>query len=169
MWIISNLPKYITSTQMPTSRYVYVADSQTEGAGEGLWVKTDIRVGFHLRHHFHLLLASDPLYIFCNVLCSKVILSGGSDRCGLQRAETEGPARGQVWRQDLVRLQDQVSLMNLKRGSILDSSLSSCSKEIDLDIGKEEESLSNYRATLAHKCCHSFKPNAHFAQFWHPM
>ena len=26
-------------------RYVYVADSQTEGAGEGLWVKTDIRVG----------------------------------------------------------------------------------------------------------------------------
>ena len=115
MWMISNLPKYITSTQMPTSRYVYVADSQTEGAGEGLWVKTDIRVGFHLQHHFHLLLASDPLYIFCNVLCSKVILSGGSDRCGLQRAETEGPARGQVWRQDLVRLQDQVSL-DLKRG-----------------------------------------------------
>ena len=121
---------------MPTSRYVYVADSQTEGAGEGLWVKTDIRVGFHfllilkkslwvktdigvgfhLQHNFHLLLASDPLYLFCNVLCSKVILSGGSDRCGLQRAETEGPARGQVWRQDLVRLQDQVSLMDFKKG-----------------------------------------------------
>ena len=50
-----------------------------------------------------------------------------------------------------------------------DSCLFSCSKEIDLDIGKHEESLSNYRATLAHKCCHSFKPNAHFAQFWHPM
>ena len=72
-------------------------------------------VGFHLQHHFHLLLALGPLYLFCNVLCSKVILSGGSDRCGLQRAETEGPARGQVWRQDLVRLQDQVSL-DLKRG-----------------------------------------------------
>ena len=28
-------------------RYVYVADSQTEGAGEGLWVKADIRVGHH--------------------------------------------------------------------------------------------------------------------------
>ena len=27
-----------------STRYVYVADSQTEGAGEGLWVKTDIRV-----------------------------------------------------------------------------------------------------------------------------
>ncbi len=49
---------------MPTSRYVYVADSQTEGAGEGLWVKTDIRVGFHLQHNFHLLLASDNLYLF---------------------------------------------------------------------------------------------------------
>ena len=47
--------------------------------------------------------------------------------------------------------------------------LHSCTKEIDLDIGKKEESLSNYRATLAHKCCHSFKPNSHFAQFWHPM
>ena len=50
-----------------------------------------------------------------------------------------------------------------------DPGLFSCSKEIDLDIGKQEESLANYRASLAHKCCHSFKPNAHFAQFWHPM
>ena len=50
-----------------------------------------------------------------------------------------------------------------------DPGLFSCSKEIDLDIGKQEESLANYRATLSHKCCHSFKPNSHFAQFWHPM
>ena len=47
--------------------------------------------------------------------------------------------------------------------------LHSSNKEIDLDIGKKEESLSNYRATLAHKCCHSFKPNSHFAQFRHSM
>ena len=37
-----------TSLKWFSTRYVYVADSQTEGAGEGLWVKADIRVGLHI-------------------------------------------------------------------------------------------------------------------------
>jgi len=100
-------------------RYVYVADSQTEGAGEGLWVKTDIRAG-QIAAVFN----------------------------GLRQRDLPGVKSGsKTWSDYRI----------------------SCNKEIDLDIGKKEESLSNYRATLAHKCCHSFKPNSHFAQFWHPM
>jgi len=100
-------------------RYVYVADSQTEGAGEGLWVKADIRAG-QIAAVFN----------------------------GLRQRDLPGVKSGaKAWSDYRI----------------------SCSKEIDLDIGKKEESLTNYRATLAHKCCHSFKPNAHFSQFWHPM
>ena len=39
----------ITAELYLPTRYVYVADSQTEGAGEGLWVKTDIKVGRHFQ------------------------------------------------------------------------------------------------------------------------
>ena len=44
----------------------------------------------------------------------------------------------------------------------------SCEKGLDLDIYAEHMSTTNYRATLAHKTCHSFTPNSGFAQFWHP-
>jgi len=40
--------------------------------------------------------------------------------------------------------------------------------DMDMDIRKEHECLSNYRATLGHKTCHSFNPNAYFAQVWNP-
>ena len=43
-----------------------------------------------------------------------------------------------------------------------------CGAETDLDILAGQERLENYRATLAHKVCHSFNNNANFAQFWHP-
>jgi len=39
---------------------------------------------------------------------------------------------------------------------------------MDLDILPEHISIENYRATLAHKACHSFQFNAHFERFWHP-
>ena len=110
------------------------------------------------------------------MICSKWAQSsrgfaGGSDCGSLQWAETEGLARGEVRSQGLVRLQDQVTPCHpfIDLDLDPDPGLFSCSKEIDLDIGKQEESLANYRATLSHKCCHSFKPNSHFAQFWHPM
>jgi len=44
----------------------------------------------------------------------------------------------------------------------------SCGKDLNLDIQQAHISTHNYRATLAHKTCHSFTPNCHFAQFWHP-
>lgn len=37
-----------------------------------------------------------------------------------------------------------------------------------LDIRKGQESLDKYRATLGHKACHSFAPNAAFAELHHP-
>ena len=37
-----------------------------------------------------------------------------------------------------------------------------------LDIPKGLECLARYRATLAHKACHSFSPNAAFAELHHP-
>ena len=37
-----------------------------------------------------------------------------------------------------------------------------------LDIPKGAESLERYRATLGHKACHSFLPNAAFAELYHP-
>ena len=43
-----------------------------------------------------------------------------------------------------------------------------CGAETDLDILPGQERLENYRATLAHKVCHSFNNNCSFAQFWHP-
>ena len=39
---------------------------------------------------------------------------------------------------------------------------------MDLDIKQDHIDTHNYRATLAHKTCHSFTPSCHFAQFWHP-
>jgi len=44
----------------------------------------------------------------------------------------------------------------------------SVDRDLDIDIRKEHVSLANYRATLSHKTCHSFSPNSHFAQLWHP-
>ena len=44
----------------------------------------------------------------------------------------------------------------------------SCEQGLDLDIYPEHVSTDNYRATLAHKTCHSFTPNCGFDQFWHP-
>ena len=107
--------------------------------------------------------------------CKIFLTSGRSDCCSLQRSEAKGLARGEIWIEDMVWLSDQVARTDtsdhLSHPNLLAliNVLHSCNKEIDLDIGKKEESLSNYRATLAHKCCHSFKPNSHFAQFWHPM
>lgn len=40
--------------------------------------------------------------------------------------------------------------------------------EVCLDIPKVYESIEKYRSTLAHKCCHSFSPNAGFADLYHP-
>ena len=37
-----------------------------------------------------------------------------------------------------------------------------------LDIPKGLEGLGRYRATLAHKACHSFAPNAAFTELHHP-
>ena len=38
-----------------------------------------------------------------------------------------------------------------------------------LDIPEEMRSLSNYRATLGHKVCHSFQPNAFYGFGFHPV
>ena len=38
---------------------------------------------------------------------------------------------------------------------------------LDVDIPEREQSLDNYRASLAHKCNHSFKPNAKFYRIDH--
>ena len=40
--------------------------------------------------------------------------------------------------------------------------------EVHLDIPDEFISTSSYSATLAHKACHSFKPNSTFVPCWHP-
>ena len=37
-----------------------------------------------------------------------------------------------------------------------------------LDIPKGMENLGRYRATLGHKACHSFTPNAAFTELHHP-
>lgn len=42
-------------------------------------------------------------------------------------------------------------------------------RDVDLDIWKEHESLDNYRATIAHKACHSFVKNAGFQRLDHPQ
>ena len=39
---------------------------------------------------------------------------------------------------------------------------------VSLDIPEKCKSLQNYRATLGHKTCHSFKPNSSFAEINHP-
>ena len=39
---------------------------------------------------------------------------------------------------------------------------------VSLDIPEKCKSLNNYRATLGHKTCHSFKPNSFFEQINHP-
>ena len=42
-------------------------------------------------------------------------------------------------------------------------------KSVDLDIGPEYQSCSDYRATLGHKACHSFEhKNSVFKEFEHP-
>ena len=41
-------------------------------------------------------------------------------------------------------------------------------EEVHLDIPDEFISTSSYSATLAHKACHSFKPNSTFVPCWHP-
>ena len=43
-----------------------------------------------------------------------------------------------------------------------------CDHEVDLDILSSQVDLANYAATLAHKTCHSFTPNASFQQMQHP-
>lgn len=42
------------------------------------------------------------------------------------------------------------------------------SPEVGLDIPAACQSPARYRATLGHKCCHSFEPNAQFQSLWHP-
>ena len=89
---------------------------------------------------------------------------------GLRQRDLPGVKSGsKTWSDYRIRLPDTSDHLSHPNLLALINVLHSCNKEIDLDIGKKEESLSNYRATLAHKCCHSFKPNSHFAQFWHPM
>ena len=44
----------------------------------------------------------------------------------------------------------------------------SLTREIALDIIGKFVNLSNYRATLAHKACHSFAPNSQFLDLYHP-
>ena len=41
-------------------------------------------------------------------------------------------------------------------------------REFFLDIPKPVAKLDNYCATLAHKACHSFQPNAEFTELYHP-
>lgn len=41
-------------------------------------------------------------------------------------------------------------------------------KDISLDIPKPMRSIDKYKATLAHKACHSFEPNSAFRRFFHP-
>jgi len=100
------------------TRYIYVKESQTPGAGEGLWAKTLIRKG--------------QLAAIFN---------------GLRQRHIWGAkTTPRVWSDYRI----------------------SCGKDVDLDIGKSQESLSNYHASLAHKTCHSFHPNTNFNSFWHP-
>ena len=40
--------------------------------------------------------------------------------------------------------------------------------KVELMFRREHESLLKYQATLGHKTCHSFTPNAFFDQLWHP-
>ena len=40
--------------------------------------------------------------------------------------------------------------------------------DLHLDIPDKFISTSSYSATLAHKACHSFKPNSTFVPCWHP-
>ena len=40
--------------------------------------------------------------------------------------------------------------------------------DLHLDIPDKYISTSSYSATLAHKACHSFKPNSTFVPCWHP-
>ena len=54
------------------------------------------------------------------------------------------------WRDDAYKIMDQTEEENV------------------LDIPQQFRSLSQYRATLAHKANHSFKPNAKFCSFFHP-
>ena len=37
-------------------------------------------------------------------------------------------------------------------------------RDVSLDITSGTDDVSKYRATLGHKACHSFTPNAHFAR-----
>ena len=41
-------------------------------------------------------------------------------------------------------------------------------RDVSLDIPDKWSNLNAYRATLGHKCCHSFKFNARFVELYHP-
>ena len=100
-------------------RYVYVSESRTgEGAGEGLFAKTNIPRG---------------------------------QLCALFNGVRQRRLTGQCLH--------QTEWSDYRIG---------CGAETDLDILPGQETLANYRATLAHKVCHSFNNNSSFAQFWHP-
>ena len=100
-------------------RYVFVSESRTgEGAGEGLFAKTDIPQG---------------------------------QLCALFNGVRQRRLTGQYLQ--------QTDWSDYRIG---------CGAETDLDILPGQETLANYRATLAHKVCHSFNNNCSFAQFWHP-
>ena len=40
--------------------------------------------------------------------------------------------------------------------------------DLHLDVPDKYISTKSYSATLAHKACHSFKPNSMFTSCWHP-
>ena len=44
----------------------------------------------------------------------------------------------------------------------------SLEKDVDLDIPSQHIPVTNYRATLGHKVCHSFINNSWFSPIWHP-
>ena len=100
-------------------RYVFVSESRTgEGAGEGLFAKTNIPRG---------------------------------QLCALFNGVRQRRLPGQYLHQP--------EWSDYRIG---------CGAETDLDILPGQETLTNYRATLAHKVCHSFNNNCSFAQLWHP-
>ncbi|XP_059087861.1 uncharacterized protein LOC131884188 [Tigriopus californicus] len=41
-------------------------------------------------------------------------------------------------------------------------------RDMSLDIPKDSQRTAKYCATLGHKCCHSFSPNADFRELYHP-
>lgn len=41
-------------------------------------------------------------------------------------------------------------------------------RDVSLDIPKDSQRTAKYCATLGHKCCHSFVPNADFRELYHP-